>query len=87
MVTLRQSPDAVKMVRKQYKSVNFDGMSLHRNLKCLSEQFIVTWIAKKRTTIVSDDGKEIRSASGFRSTISHLHQWREALGFTRGSGS
>ena len=63
----------MEMVRKQNKSINLHGMSLHRIPKCLTQQFCVTWIAKKRVTIVSDDSKEVCATFVFSSAISHLH--------------
>jgi hypothetical protein len=74
MVIFRQSPDAMEMVRKQYKSINLHGISLRRIPNCLTQQFRVIWIAKKWSTIVSDNGEEVGAAFDFRSTVSHLHQ-------------
>ena len=76
----------MEMIRKQYKSINLHGISSRRIPNCLMQQFCVIGIAKKWSTIVSDDGEEVGAPFDFRSAVSHLHQWHAVLGFTRMSG-
>ncbi len=71
MITIRQGPDAVKMIGQQNNCIYLERMTLHDVPECIAEQMHVFRDAQDFSAFERDHSKEICSSSYAGSSIFH----------------